>query len=282
VGKLKKEKGYLRLDGISSKDILALLGERHANDVIVPECKNGETWGARDLLKLDVWVLRRTYSPLTTIGYEIKVNRQDFEHDKKWENYLDVCHEFYFVCPAGLIRTTDLPARVGIIWASKDRLFTKRKAQRVEPSLEKLSNLLIYVVMARSQIVASMYDRDTPQLSNLEQKRKWVEDADAKGELAFFVRGHVQKVYERIMGLELSFKQREGHIETFRRSLEQLGIIWNPESSAWDESFKVQEAIRQLRKVVDLRLIRQMQQLAETLVSTGNTLEEIIKDTEDE
>jgi hypothetical protein len=87
-------------------------------DVFITECKNGETWGARDLYKLDAWVLKRTYSPLTTIGYEIKVSRSDFENDQKWTNYIDLCHEFFFVCPGGLIRATDLPSSVGLIWVS--------------------------------------------------------------------------------------------------------------------------------------------------------------------
>jgi len=68
---------------VTSGDILKLLASKHAGDVLVDECKNGQSWG-RNLLKMDAWVLRRTWSPLTTIGYEIKVSRQDFEADQKW------------------------------------------------------------------------------------------------------------------------------------------------------------------------------------------------------
>lgn len=58
---LVKEKGLLHLNGITSNQILSLLEAKHSKDVFVPECKNGETWGARDLLKIDAWVLRRSY-----------------------------------------------------------------------------------------------------------------------------------------------------------------------------------------------------------------------------
>lgn len=277
--KIRREKGNLVLAGINSEAILDLLKVRHAEDVFIPECKDGATWGRRDLVKLDAWVLCRSYSPLRTIGYEIKVSRSDFERDTKWEKYLELCHEFYFVCPAGLIRNHDLPSRVGLVWASKDRLFTKRKAERVEPDLQKLSNLLIYIVMARSQIVASMYERDEkPQLDMLEQKRRCVENAEAKKELAFFVQGHVRRVYEHIMGIERTISQREYDIDRFKASLERLGITWNPKDNSWAEGAKVEAQIKELRKTVDLYTIRQMRNLAQSLSDAANTLEPMVKD----
>lgn len=277
MSSLAKEKGYLRLTGISSEYILTLLNQRHSGDVIVTECKNGETWGARDLLKLDAWVLCRSYSPLRTIGYEIKVSRRDFETDQKWTGYLDLCHEFYFVCPAGLIRTPDLPQRVGIIWASKDRLFTKRKAQRVEPDAQKLNGLLIYIVMARSQIVANMFERDTPpQPSKLEAIRSVVEQANQRKELAYFIRGHIRQIYDRIMAIDRTLQDRETDIQNFRKALEKLGITWNPESKSWGEAIRVENVIRELKKTVDIYTIRDMRNLAQSLNTTADSLEKLI------
>jgi len=239
-----KKNGTLMLSGISGADILALLKTKHCKDAIVPECKNGETWGARDLLKLDAWVLCRTYSPLTTIGYEIKTSRQDFEHDQKWTGYLDLCHVFYFVCPAGLIRATDLPQRVGIIWASKDRLFTKRKAERVEPDVEKLNRLLIYVLMSRTQIVADMYEvHKDQQVDKLKELRDVTEYANERKELAHFVRGHIRSIYDQVTDKARKFESREDNIERFRKSLEQLGITWNSEESRWLETSRVENEI---------------------------------------
>jgi hypothetical protein len=277
MGKLTKEKGLLHLSGISSADILSLLKVRHCKDVIVPECKNGETWGARDLLKLDAWVLCRSYSPLRTIGYEIKVSRQDFESDQKWTGYLDLCHEFYFVCPAGLIRATDLPQRAGIIWASKDRLFTKRKAQRIEPDTLKATRLLIYVVMSRSQIVANMFDRvEDPQLNKLQLMRKTVEEAESRKELAFFVKGHVRRIYDQITQIDRTIQSREASAERFKEALARLGIIWNPEDNSWTENMKVENEINTLKKTIDLNTVRTMRALSRALENTANTLEELI------
>ena len=50
---IQNNKGTLSLTGISSNQILSLLFKKHSNDIIVPECKNGETWDAKDILKRD-------------------------------------------------------------------------------------------------------------------------------------------------------------------------------------------------------------------------------------
>ena len=272
-----KEKGNLRLTGISTDNILRLIQVRHSGDVVVPQCKNGQTWGVRDLLKMDAWVLCRSYSPLRTIGYEIKVSRQDFERDQKWTGYLDLCHEFYFACPAGLIRATDLPQRVGIVWASKEKLFTKRKAESVEPDIQKLANLLIYIVMARSQIVANMYDRDaTPQPSRFESLRNYLELAEQKKELAYFVKGHVRRMYDEVMSIHRTLEGREQNIANFRAALEKLGIIWNPEGNFWTEQMKVENAIREMKKNIDEHTVRDMRNLARSLTTAADSLEKLI------
>lgn len=272
-----KEKGNLRLAGISADHILQLIQARHSGDVVVPQCKNGQTWGKRDLLKMDAWVLCRSYSPLRTIGYEIKVSRQDFERDQKWTGYLDLCHEFYFVCPGGLIRAIDLPQRVGIVWASKEKLFTKRKAEYVEPDITKLTNLLIYIVMARSQIVANMYDRDaTPQPSKLESLRNYIELAEQKKELAYFVKGHVRRIYDEVMSKHRTLQSREGNIANFKAALEKLGIIWNPEGNFWTDNMKVENAIRELKKGINEYTVRDMRNLARSLTTVADSLEKIV------
>jgi len=50
-----------------------------------------------------------------TRGYEIKVSREDFLQDKKWESYLKFCTWFYFVAPVGIIKPEELPDGIGLI-----------------------------------------------------------------------------------------------------------------------------------------------------------------------
>ena len=272
---LIKEKGVLRVNGITSGQILSLLRDRHSKDVMVPECKNGETWGARDLLKLDAWVLRRSYSPLTTIGYEIKTSRQDFERDQKWTGYLDLCHQFYFVCPAGLIRATDLPQRVGIIWVSKSgTLRAKRKAERVNPDMEKLNRLLLYVLMARSDIVDSMYDRGRePPKDRLQQLRETVEGANEKNELAYFIKGHVQQIYSDTLKKSQELKYREDTIKKFEERLALLGITWDSTQESWQDNSRVESEIDLLKKRIDYRTLEAIKRMGQNLTSVAEMIE---------
>jgi hypothetical protein len=276
---IAKDKGLLHLNGITSSQILAAICDRHAKDVVVAECKNGETWGARDLLKLDAWVLRRSYSPLTTIGYEIKVSRQDFENDQKWTGYIDLCHEFFFVCPAGLIRATDLPASIGIIWVSASgKLHIKKKAERTKPDIEKLNRLLIYVVMARSRIVDNMWDVNKEEpLDPLQEKRKLVELATASNELAIFVKGHICQVYDQIVAKEHDLKWRENYVKQFEEHLARLGITWDSSKSEWQDTMRVDNQIAALKKALDWDTLGRMKNLGQMLVNTANDLERIQK-----
>jgi len=264
---LIKEKGLLHLNGITSSQILSLLESKHSKDVFVPECKNGETWGARDLLKLDAWVLRRSYSPLTIIGYEIKTSRQDFEDDQKWTKYLDLCHEFYFACPAGLIRATDLPSRVGIIWASKDKLHTKHKSEHIEPNREKLSRLLIYILMSRCKIVANMNEIYTePPRDNLILLKEATEKARDRKELAYFVKGHIRELSETLQKKESDLRYRENYVKDFEQRLAKLGITWDSANSNWADNMRINQEIDKLKKTIDLRTLRKMSDNCKSLI----------------
>lgn len=58
-------------------------------------------------LRLDVLEVRHDGRD-QLIGYEIKVDRQDFRADEKWPGYLDYCHQLWFVAPKGVITAEDL------------------------------------------------------------------------------------------------------------------------------------------------------------------------------
>lgn len=275
---IKKEKGILALDGINSSQILNLLAERHVGDVFIPECKNGETWGARDLLRLDAWCLKRTYSPLTTIGYEIKVSRADFEQDQKWTGYLGLCHEFFFVCPAGLIRATDLPSGIGLMWVSSTgNLHIKKRCIRQEPNIEYQNRLLIYALMARSKIVDNMYDvnRAAPP-SRAEELKARIEVAEKNGELATFVNGHIQKQFQAVLEKERTFKHREDVIHEFEERLAKLGITWDSTASDWTGQHTVDAKIEDLKKHISYDTLWSMKAAASSLTKAVEAIESIV------
>lgn len=158
----------------TAQQILALLCQKHHKDLFLPEMKDGPTWGASHR-RLDAWVLRRSWSPLSTIGYEIKRSRQDFLSDHKWPEYLGMCHEFAFVAPAGLIDPREVPEGVGLLCVSKTgtRLYTKIKPPRREIDLPV--EMLIYALMSR--VIPDEGRRETRE-ERAEMWRRWARDKE--------------------------------------------------------------------------------------------------------
>lgn len=135
--------------------ILRQLSKRHVgrvkspDDVFLTNVKNGRSWDNDNLLIMDALAIRRSWRKPCFTGYEIKVDRSDFLRDQKWPGYLEFCHEFYFVCPVGLIQPEELPSEVGLIYYNpeKDCILTRRKA--LYRPVEIPYDLLMYLVMTR-------------------------------------------------------------------------------------------------------------------------------------
>lgn len=226
--------------------IKAALAKHHTKDVFVDECKNGPTWSSTGLSQLDAWALLRTWSPLTAIGYEVKVSRADFEKDQKWPQYLPLCHAFYFVCPAGLIKSVDLPKGIGLKYITKSgTIHTKLRAERHEPDADKFTLLLAYVVMCRTQIVKDTMKPPTPDRLTL--IREWVKTADAKKELALVVTNHLRVRFEDMQKQVKEAEYMKNQAHKFAEELAMLGITWNPNDNTWSHNSEVSQQIRQLR-----------------------------------
>ena len=110
--------------------LLNLLKNRHSKDVCVQECKNGPTWTSSRVKKFDLWVMKKSYTKPMTWIYEVKISRQDFLRDDKWQTYLPYCSDLYFVAPIGIINVAEVPEEAGILVSSKNgvRLYCKKKA----------------------------------------------------------------------------------------------------------------------------------------------------------
>lgn len=140
---------------MKASQILELLKQKHHEDVFIPECKDGPTQGATHL-RLDAWVMRKSWSHMACIGYEIKVSRSDFLNDNKWNFYLELCNEFSFCCPQGLIYPEELPLNIGLYYVSKtgNRLMCKRKP--VFRNVKIPESLFMYILMCRTTIVGEL------------------------------------------------------------------------------------------------------------------------------
>lgn len=200
--------------------ILRQLSKRHVgrvkspDDVFLTNVKNGRSWDNDNLLIMDALAIRRSWRKPCFTGYEIKVDRSDFLRDQKWPGYLEFCHEFYFVCPVGLIQPEELPSEVGLIYYNpeKDCILTRRKA--LYRPVEIPYDLLMYLVMTRID-----GDRQHPFFTN---RREYFEAmAKEKAErkkigkyIAREVGGYIKVLLEenRKMKRELSLAQQKVQI----------------------------------------------------------------------
>lgn len=70
-------------------------------------------------------------------GFEIKCSRADWKHDMKWPLYTQFCSSLTFVCPAGIIKLSEVPDPFGLIYVRRDqygslRFEWKKKASRFQ------------------------------------------------------------------------------------------------------------------------------------------------------
>jgi len=197
---------------MTAKDLLALLAKKHTRDLFVPECKLGRTWG-NPSRRLDAWALRRSWAPLTTFGYEIKVSRGDFARDIKWPDYLRVCHRFSFVAPRGLISPDELPEHVGLLVCNDSctRLWTQRKSayREIEPPL----GLLWYVLMSRVKLDTRIDE------SALEYWQRWLDDKRENKLVGSLVSQAIQDMF---VGQRREIRVLRRHLELSGRRAEEF------------------------------------------------------------
>ena len=196
-------------------DIINLISKKHSKDLVVPECKNGPSAGYTHM-RMDAWVMARSWSHPLVTAYEVKVSRQDFLNDRKWMDYRQYCNEFYFACPAGLIQPNELPEDVGLYWASKSglRLFNKKKAVFTECG--NMEDVFRYILMSRAEIRPPEKIGRTIYEANEEFWKEWL----VKKELSWnFGQVVGKKIQERIREEITSVQERIHAVERENENL---------------------------------------------------------------
>lgn len=238
---------------MTAAELVGRLEQRHAKDVFVAECNLGSAHaGCR---RIDGWAMRKSWSPFSTIGYEVKVARSDFLRDDKWEAYLPVCHELYFVCPRKLIDPRELPDGVGLLWTlGAERLQTKRKAVRRTPDPEALVRLMAYVLMSRTQIVGDMWEASaTPTVDSW---RQWLLEENGERYIGRMVSRRLGERLVKAEAAQRAAERQAAGYEEIRRRLEELGL--DPDQPLADTELRARlgrdddERIRALRQVARL------------------------------
>lgn len=198
--------------------ILKALAHRHTAckkpDLFLTQVKTGATWGNRELLIFDALAVTRSWAHPRIVGYEVKVDRGDFLRDTKWPGYLKYCHEFYFVCPAGLIQPEELSPGVGLMYYTPEgeRLITKRRAAHRD--IELSWELFYYIAICRT---------DSDRHPFFSDRREFLEAWLAnKEETLHLGRAVGSRMAKELESLSRRVEELEAEIETQGRAKEHL------------------------------------------------------------
>jgi len=77
----------------TAHQLVDLLAAKHSEDVFVPECKLGPSYGDGNG-RIDAWAMAKSWAHPLVNAYETKVSRSDFLNDNKWQMYLPFCNQF--------------------------------------------------------------------------------------------------------------------------------------------------------------------------------------------
>jgi hypothetical protein len=259
---------------VNAETIRKLIRTRHSKDLIVEECLMGPMASAR----YDAWVMRKSWSPKCTIGYEIKVSRSDFLRDDKWTQYLAGCNEFYFAVAPGIVSIEEVPAQCGLLVASKNgaRLYTKKKAPRREPEPGPLHDVMTHVLMSRAEILSPKERARFGEGRNSKDKaervaywRRWTAEKKEAWQVGLDVSSRIVRTAR---GAEERAAEIEGRLKKwgdFADKLRAHGI--DPDASRWELS----RAADRIANVVDARKLSDIRRASETLSEIADELDKL-------
>lgn len=256
-----------------AKHILGLIEAKHSKDLVVPECKDGPTQSVSEYLRMDAWVMNRSWAHPCYTAYEIKCTRSDFLSDKKWRGYLPYCNEFYFVAPKGIIEPTELPPEAGLLvmlgGAEGKKLVCKKKAAWRD--VEVPESLFRYVLMCRVQVARNGFD---VKLTKAERAKAWkafVKEKVATRALGYEVSKSIREKVGHVQNENESLKRQMERYDDVRQFLDHIGVVPDSYVSRYD----VQRRMEDQESVFDKKLILQIEQLRSRLSATLETVAEI-------
>ena len=254
---------------VRAKDVLAGIQTRHTEDIFVPECNLGSAFAG--CKRIDAWAMKRTWKPVTTVGYEIKVSRGDFLNDDKWPVYLDYCHELWFACPWKLIDPKEVPEGCGLLWMNQGgKMVRKVKAPRRNISDENLWKVMGYILMSRSRVTSSTYYTDEEAPKGIDYWKAWLEDR-REG----YVVGHKvsQAINKRVRDVVKRNAELEALYMRYDKMKENLrGLGLDPDQTM---PWQIKNHVRELRGIIDVGLLSRMRRMSSSMEDMAAELEKL-------
>lgn len=239
----------------TAEGLIKLLRTRHSEDVFLAECKDGPSAGMSHY-RLDGWAMQKSWSRPTTFGYECKVTRADFLRDDKWQHYLTLCSDFYFVCPWGMIQPAEVGDGAGLLWASKEgeRLWEKKKAPRRQVEIPE--TLWRYIVMRL----------DNPRWETTAEKwARWM----AQKEQDLLIGHNAGKRLRAVIAEQVNLKQTENH--KLQRENEELAAVkallaeLKVPIHGYGRDRAIREQAERIKEVIPQDLIHELQRVEKSV-----------------
>lgn len=113
----------------TSKDIVSLLRQKYQRGwLFITELRRSPGWVVDRTI--DVFVMHQWPSEgFKRIAYEVKVSKSDFQREikqpQKRKSFREMCNEFYFIAPVGIIEAEKVPTDCGLIEVTPEGKFIK-------------------------------------------------------------------------------------------------------------------------------------------------------------
>ena len=150
----------MRVDEI--REVLERLSGYHS--VFVPEFTFGDK--RIDAVSIDFkhrWIR----------GFEIKINHNDFERDKKWTEYTEFLSSLSIVCPSELILKEEVQSPFGLLWVEPNGYIKWKKRPTNFQSRKSLSWFWTYL-----RVMETEFSRMSYHIFHLENEIKRLKKED--------------------------------------------------------------------------------------------------------
>ena len=256
---------------ITANTIVNALSLRHYKDLFIPECKTGSS-SYHGCPRFDAWVMKKSWASPSTIGYEIKVDSNDFKNDNKWQNYLPYSNEFYFVPPYKIILPDEVPECAGLLNISNTgtRLYTKKKAPYRD--IEIPDSIFRYILMWRTVVQGELFQVSSKK-KYWEQWLKEKEYDDTLGHrISKKLRETIQNKIEEVEKENNLLVQKMGSYDKVVEFIKKLGI--DPNNFHYIE-YDVEKKLKKLLDVIPSDLEYSINNLSKVLQNFQENLDKL-------
>lgn len=199
---------------VTERMITNALDNKYKDDIFARQVKLGPA-GSKIL---DAVRIEPKWSPITVIGYEIKVSRNDFLNDNKYPHYMKSCTNFNFVVPKGIIKKDEVPANVGVIEYNPvtNKFRTLKKSPYLDNDVDPL--MLLHIMFWKFE----RYQQKPTREQHIKDAMAKIESRDYGHELG-------RKLYKQDKRIEkLNEELQDTKWSEFKRKLhEKTGIEIN-------------------------------------------------------